>query len=106
MDETKEHKVLPIKQRSAPNYPKCSKHTRKLCELHCDECNIPICSSCFSSKKHHTHNLVDILTLLESKNKILRKDLEELEKVFYPKYQEIASEISDQKSEWIKISRG
>lgn len=75
---------------------------RKLCELHCDECNIPICSRCFSSKKHH--NLVDILTLLESKKKLLRKDLEELENNIYPIYQEIASEITDQKSEMNKNS--
>lgn len=104
LDETKEHRVLPIKQRSTPNYPKCSKHTRKLCELHCDECNIPICSRCVSSKKHQTHNLIDILTLLESKKKLLRKDLEELENNIYPIYQEIASEITDQKSEMNKNS--
>lgn len=81
LDETKEHRVLTFKQRgSILNYLKCSKNTSKLCELYCDECNIPVCSRCVSSK-HQTHSLVDILTLLKSKKKNLQKRIKRVGKL-------------------------
>lgn len=98
MDETKEHRVLPIKQRFTPNYPKCSKHATKICELHCDQCDIPICVHCVSSGDHLGHRAVDILKNFERVKEKLRNDLQELEESIYPKFQEIASSISLQKA--------
>lgn len=98
LDETKEHRVLPIKQRSTPNYPRCSKHATKICELHCDQCDIPICVHCVSSGEHLGHRAVDILKNFERVKEKLRNDLQELDELIYPKYQEIASSISLQKA--------
>lgn len=94
LDESKFHIVVPIKHRkSSPkiSYPECQIHTTKLCELHCKKCDIPICVQCVSSTKHKAHDVVDVMSYLDDKNKVLQADLKELENFIYPKYQEIAS---------------
>nr|XP_022308271.1 E3 ubiquitin-protein ligase TRIM36-like [Crassostrea virginica] len=100
------HNVVPLAQfLSTLNYPKCPTHPTKQCELHCEQCNIPICSSCISSAKHIGHNAVDICEDFESKKEVLRKDLEELEKSIYPLYQKSASIIKTQKFDQSKHSQ-
>lgn len=100
LDESKLHIVVPFKHRqSIPSYPKCQEHATKLCELHCEQCDIPVCVQCVSSKKHKAHDVEDILSYLESRNKALQADLEELGKLIYPKYQEIASSFLAQRAE-------
>lgn len=99
LDVSKDHKVVPLKQKgSTPDYPICSTHSKKYCELHCQECDIPICVQCVASQKHKGHEFVDMVTALETKKDVLQKDLRELEKSIYPKYQDIASTIPLQKA--------
>ncbi|XP_019920465.3 tripartite motif-containing protein 2-like [Magallana gigas] len=95
-DQSKEHKVLPFEKRGST--PKCPKHSTKLCELHCEQCDIPICTTCASSEKHNGHKFIDITKTMDNKKEIIQKDIEELEKSIYPKYQEIESIIPVQKS--------
>lgn len=83
-------------------YSKYPEHTSKLCELHCEQCDIPICVQCVFSKTYTTHDAVDILHFLERKKKSLQADLEELGKTIYTRYQEIASTILDQKVDLIR----
>lgn len=71
----------------------------KLCEtsippLFCDTCTCTI-NLC---QKHQFHDVTAIKNTLERKKNVLKIDLEELEKYIYPKYQEIASSISEQKA--------
>lgn len=94
LDESKFHIVVPIKHRkSSPktSYPECQIHTTKLCELHCEKCDIPICVQCVSSSKHKAHDFVDVMSYLDDKNEALQADLKELGHFIYPEYQEIAS---------------
>eukprot|EP00105_Crassostrea_gigas_P015997 XP_011433199.1 PREDICTED: uncharacterized protein LOC105332340 [Crassostrea gigas] len=91
LDESSEHKVVVFKKRGLA--PSCSKHSKKLCELHCKQCDIPICLQCISFGEHHGHELVEISKILENKKKKLDRDLQELENSIFPKYQEIASII-------------
>nr|XP_011425261.2 tripartite motif-containing protein 45 [Crassostrea gigas] len=101
LDESKFHIVVPIKHRkSSPkiSYPECQIHTTKLCELHCEQCDIPICVQCVSFTKHKAHDVVDGLSYFNSKNKALQADLKELGNFIYPKYQEIASYFPVQKA--------
>ncbi|XP_062606313.1 uncharacterized protein LOC134268128 [Saccostrea cucullata] len=52
-DSSKRHKVVPYKHRKPThyvNYPKCPNHTQKHCELYCEKCDIPVCSTCISSE--------------------------------------------------------
>nr|XP_022310436.1 LOW QUALITY PROTEIN: uncharacterized protein LOC111115848 [Crassostrea virginica] len=96
-DDSKDHKVVPFHKRgSTINYPKCQKHSPKICELHCKHCNIPICVSCVSSGDHDQHKKFDISTILTSKKELIKKDLQEL-KLICPKFQQAASKFSAQK---------
>nr|XP_034331668.1 uncharacterized protein LOC117690933 [Crassostrea gigas] len=105
-DSSKVHNVVPLKQYlTTLNYPKCRKHPTKQCELHCEQCDIPICAKCISSGKHLGHKQVDIFQSFENKTEILQKDLQELEKFLYAKYKEIASDIPVQKADISKNSR-
>nr|XP_034330772.1 uncharacterized protein LOC105329761 [Crassostrea gigas] len=96
-DKSKQHKVVPFKYRGS--FPYCQKHSTKICDQYCEQCNIPICELCVSSKKHQTHDVVDILKSLENKKQFLQKDLQDFEKLINPKYQEILSSISEQKAD-------
>ncbi|XP_052678551.1 uncharacterized protein LOC128159473 [Crassostrea angulata] len=95
-DLSKEHKVLPFKKRGYT--PKCQKHPSKICEHYCEQCDIPICATCLSSEEHNGHQIIEITKTMDNKKEIIQKNLHELEKSIYPKYQEIASIITDQKS--------
>nr|XP_034332863.1 uncharacterized protein LOC105339745 isoform X3 [Crassostrea gigas] len=103
LDESKEHKVVTFKKRGFA--PECSKHSKKLCELYCEQCNIPICVQCVSCGEHLGHKAVEIFKSLETKKELLQRDLQELEKLIYPKYQEIASNIPVQKTDLNKNSK-
>eukprot|EP00105_Crassostrea_gigas_P042367 XP_019926515.1 PREDICTED: tripartite motif-containing protein 2 [Crassostrea gigas] len=99
-DPSIEHKVVPLENRGFTTYyPKCPKHSTKQCELRCEQCDIPICSQCISSGEHEQHGKVDILESIEHKKSIIQRDLQELEKTIYPKYQEIAYNFQMQKAD-------
>ena len=99
MDESTEHKVIPIKQTlSAVFYPKCLKHSSKNCELYCEQCTIPICVQCASSKEHRGHGFKDLLECVERKREASQKDLQELESSILIEHKEFASCIRNQKA--------
>lgn len=95
LDESTEHKVVPINKREFTT--KCPKHSTKICELHCKECNTSICATCASSEEHRGHAFVEILEYFESQKKVIQKDLDELETSILPKYQVNALSIPVQK---------
>ncbi|XP_065926780.1 tripartite motif-containing protein 3-like [Magallana gigas] len=96
-DESKDHRVVPFKKRGFA--PECLKHSKKICELYCEHCNISICLECVSTGEHLGHKQVELLKSLEAKKEVLQKDLQELEKLIYPKYQEIESNFPDLKAD-------
>ncbi|XP_078341592.1 uncharacterized protein LOC111109852 [Crassostrea virginica] len=99
LDETTEHKVVSIKQTlSTLLYPKCLNHSSKNCELYCDQCTIPICVQCASSKKHRGHRFKDLLECVERKREASQTDLQELESSILIEHKEFASCIRNQKA--------
>nr|XP_022305821.1 uncharacterized protein LOC111112576 [Crassostrea virginica] len=106
-DKSKVHNVVPLEQfLSTLNYPnKCPTHPTKQCELHCEQCDIPICTSCISSGIHIGHKQLEIFADFESKKEVLRRDLQELEKSIFSKYQESAAIIKTQKTDQLKHSQ-
>nr|XP_019926616.2 uncharacterized protein LOC109619870 [Crassostrea gigas] len=102
-DESKDHKVVPFKKRGLN--PKCAKHLTQLCDLYCEQCDIPYCLECVSSGEHVGHKQDLISKILKAKKEALQKDLQDLENVVYPKYQDIASNIPVQKADLKKHSK-
>ncbi|XP_062598827.1 E3 ubiquitin-protein ligase TRIM71-like [Saccostrea cucullata] len=97
-DSSKTHKVVPYKHRtSVSKYPKCLNHMQKHCELYCDKCAIPVCSTCISSGKHKGHDLFDALQKQTSKTNDLQNDLHELKKKIHPTYEEITTNLKFEK---------
>ncbi|XP_061179578.1 E3 ubiquitin-protein ligase TRIM36-like [Saccostrea echinata] len=96
---SKRHNVVPYKQTIfAPDNPICLNHTQKYCELYCERCYIPVCSTCIASGEHKGHDLSDNLHKLSFKTKYLENDLRELEKRIYPIYEEIELNLDFEKS--------
>ena len=105
-DKSKVHKVVPLKQSlTTLQYPKCSTHDSKQCELHCEQCDISICTQCVSSKQHKHHDVVDIMEYYEEKTNNLRKDLQELESSIYLKYKEATSMVANKRDDLKKNSQ-
>ena len=99
LDDSSEHKVVPIKQTlSAFIFPKCSTHSSKNCKLHCNQCTIPICVQCVSSKEHQGHIFVDLLKSVDSKKEEIKEDMQELESSILAEYKEIASNMPSLKA--------
>ncbi|XP_065925511.1 E3 ubiquitin-protein ligase TRIM71-like isoform X1 [Magallana gigas] len=99
------HNVVSLKQYLATlNYPKCKKHPTKHCELHCEQCDIPICAQCIPLE-HLGHKPVDIFQKVDDKKKVLQIELQEFEKYVYPKYQEIAFNLQFEKADLIANSQ-
>lgn len=82
-DESKEHNVVPLKMKGSTVL--CKEHSTKICELHCEQCNSPICALCVSSNKHVKHEKVELRKKIEIKKEKSRKDLQELELSILPK---------------------
>ncbi|XP_061176618.1 uncharacterized protein LOC133185436 [Saccostrea echinata] len=95
-DLSKEHKVVPFKQKGTT--PKCPTHVGKFCELHCEKCDLPVCSLCLSSNFHKGHTLLNLLEIIKTKQEAIEKDVDELSYSVCPKYEEISSEIQREKT--------
>lgn len=63
-DESRKHKVVPFILRGS--YRKCPNHSTEISERYFEQCDIPICTKCFSSKNHNRHKIVDIMKKIES----------------------------------------
>lgn len=86
-------KLVPFEKRGpTPNLHKFPEHLGKQIQLNCKQCQIFICMQFFSNK-HHYHDVEDFFKCFKRKQKVLQRDLQELQKYIFPKYHEIACTI-------------
>ena len=98
LDESTGHKVVTIKQTLAAFiYPTCSNHSEN-CKLYCEDCTIPVCLQCVTSKEHRGHGFIDLLKCVERKKEASQKDLQELKSSILIEHKEFASRIRNQKA--------
>ena len=102
-DESKDHYIVPFNLRGIT--PKCTKHSTEVCKQFCTRCNIPVCPLCVASSEHEQHGTEDILEEVESNREFIQNDLQNLEKSFFPKYQEAATNIPVQRADVNKRSQ-
>ena len=107
-DKSQVHSVVSLTQfLSTLHCPKCSYHPDNQCELYCDNCDCPICLHCVTSEKHKRHDFFNLKEIYQNKQEVIRNDLEELEKLIYPKYQEAATNSpvkrADGSQHWQKL---
>lgn len=72
--------------------------------MFCQRCQVPICALCVSSLEHE-HIKADIFKKFEENKATLKIDLQELENLIYPKFQEILSEFPIQRGDLSKNSQ-
>lgn len=81
---SKEHKVVLFeKQRYNAQ---CLNHSSEICELYCEQFDVLICATCASSEKQNGHKFIDLIKIIDSKKENIQKDLQEVEKSIYSKY--------------------
>lgn len=89
-DVSIDHKVVPYqKQGTIPKSVKCQRHQTERCELHCQGCDLPVCNTCLLSNSHKRHTLTELKEVIRSKKEGIEKDFEEIQRITYPKYEEI-----------------
>lgn len=103
-EDSKEHHIVPFRSRRSVICCQKEHPSKVIKKSYCKQCNIPICEEC-DSKDHCNHEIIGFVEALESKRKSLRKDLQELEKSIYPKYCDITSSITNQKTKLDESSR-
>ena len=97
-DESKEHYIVPLQLRGITF--ECTKHPTKICTQLCIECNyIGFCQRCTALGRHRQHKIEGIWEMFETKRELMQKDLQDLEKFIYPKYQEAAKNIPVQRAD-------
>ncbi|XP_062569349.1 tripartite motif-containing protein 55-like [Saccostrea cucullata] len=91
-EEYNKHQIVPFQQRkSTLIYPKCTTHPTKTCELQCKECDIPICALCSVSESHKRHSMSNLFEIYNTKRQTIEKDLQDIESIISPTYEEIAT---------------
>lgn len=83
------HDIVPFKNRKIHwVFPECKFHQGQRCEVHCQDCQTPICiKCCIGAHKHHDAS--EIVEVVEIKQQEIRKDIEEIETKLIPEYKKI-----------------
>ena len=96
----------------AQDVVRCALCRDAVAPMYCNVCHTHLCGDCVAkhfSDKSKVHNVVPLEQFLstdfENKREDLKRDLQELEKYIFPKYQESAAIIKTQKTDQHKHSQ-
>uniref|UniRef100_K1QKY1 Tripartite motif-containing protein 2 n=1 Tax=Magallana gigas TaxID=29159 RepID=K1QKY1_MAGGI len=93
--QTKIHEVVPYKQRKRQiPRQKCKIHPTKDIDLLCEECQIPLCFNCASTKEHRGHVFTDLQMVFTEKCSSCHVDITKIRSYFEPTSQDLKKEIA------------
>nr|XP_022315205.1 uncharacterized protein LOC111119385 [Crassostrea virginica] len=93
--DNKNHKVVPYRQRrhQLPK-EKCKHHPTRNIDMHCDDCNIPLCSQCCTMEDHLRHKLVDLETIYSENCAECQGKIRQIYQYFIPTSEELRQETN------------
>nr|XP_034314525.1 protein PML-like [Crassostrea gigas]XP_034314526.1 protein PML-like [Crassostrea gigas]XP_034314527.1 protein PML-like [Crassostrea gigas]XP_034314529.1 protein PML-like [Crassostrea gigas] len=94
--DTKDHEVVPYKQRK-PQLPeeKCNLHPKRNVEILCKECNVPLCAKCIFMKEHTGHQLDDLEEKYAEKVAFCRSEISKIQEYYLSTSQGLKKEIKE-----------
>eukprot|EP00105_Crassostrea_gigas_P002377 XP_011414882.1 PREDICTED: uncharacterized protein LOC105319165 [Crassostrea gigas] len=105
--EKKGHEVVPYKQRKRQlPMQKCKIHPTKDIDLLCEECQIPLCSKCATTKEHRGHVFTDLEMVFTEKCSSCNVEVTKIRSYFEPTSQDLKKEIARDVTEIKKIMEG
>ncbi|XP_065938410.1 uncharacterized protein [Magallana gigas] len=94
--KTEKHEVVPYKQRKHQiPLEKCKIHPSKHIDLFCEECQIPICSKCTTTKEHRGHLFTDLEIVFAEKFLLCHVEVAKIRSYFEPTSQDLKTEIAE-----------
>ncbi|XP_065929133.1 tripartite motif-containing protein 2-like [Magallana gigas] len=104
---TKNHEVVHYKQRKQQlPVEKCKIHSTKYIDLLCEECQIPLCYKCATTKEHRGHVFTDLEMVFAEKVTLFHKEIAKIRNHLEPTSQNLKKEIAADVKEIKKIMEG
>uniref|UniRef100_K1QIE4 Tripartite motif-containing protein 2 n=1 Tax=Magallana gigas TaxID=29159 RepID=K1QIE4_MAGGI len=104
---TKNHEVVHYKQRKRQlPVEKCKIHSTKDIDLLCEECKIPLCYKCATTKEHRGHVFTDLEMVFAEKVTQCHEEIAKIRNHLEPTSQNLKKEIAVDVKEIKKIMEG
>ncbi|XP_052679418.1 uncharacterized protein LOC128160175 [Crassostrea angulata] len=102
--ETKGHEVVPYKQRKRQlPMQKCKIHPTKEIVILCEECQIPLCYKCTTTKEHRGHVFTDLEMVFDEKVSLCQDEIAKIRNYFEPTSQDLKKGIASDVKEIKKV---
>ncbi|XP_048742724.2 uncharacterized protein LOC125656172 [Ostrea edulis] len=88
------HRIVHFKDRKVA-FPECEFHSNQRCEVHCQQCDVPVCLKCMLDL-HNGHRVKDMPEIFNDKKKKLEKETKEIESTIIPQYKKKNEETKSQ----------
>ncbi|XP_065938414.1 E3 ubiquitin-protein ligase TRIM71-like [Magallana gigas] len=106
-EKTKNHEVVPYKQRKRQlPVEKCNIHPTKEMVILCEECQIPLCYKCTTTKEHRGHVFTDLEMVFDEKVSLCQEEIAKIRNYFEPISQDLKKDIAGDVKEIKKIMEG
>ncbi|XP_061182711.1 protein wech-like [Saccostrea echinata] len=74
------HDIVPFTKRTVQLvFPQCTSHSHQRCEVHCQQCDVPVCIKCLTGPKHKGHEFHDMADIITKMREKIKRETEEIE---------------------------
>ncbi|XP_061182726.1 E3 ubiquitin-protein ligase Midline-1-like [Saccostrea echinata] len=74
------HDIVPFTKRTVQLvFPQCTSHSHQRCEVHCQQCDVPVCIKCLTGPKHKGHEFHDMADIIATNREKIKKETEKIE---------------------------